>query len=967
MTASIDSSITFGQWLRRRRRALRLTQATLAKHVGYTEATLQKLEQDLRRPSHALVSLLADALALTDTERARCFQLAAALPSAAEASREPDEGATHPGWSPPPPPRPPVALVGRAAEQAALVDQLCAKGQRLLTLIGPGGIGKTSLALQVAADIAAGRVSPNPFPDGVAVAALAAIAAVAQVPQAISAAIGMPLAGGRPAIEQLIGLLRDRTLLLVLDNCEQLLDPGEGESLAALLAALLEGAPQLMVLATSRERLRLRDEQVMILAGLDLPASDSGPRVEQSPAVHLFVERARRTHPAFGPTAGERADVVRLCRRLGGIPLAIELAAAWTHALSPREIADELDRSLDLLTSDARDINARHRSVRVVLDHSWRRLNDAERRALARLSVIAGSGDREAAAAVAGATLPILSSLIDKSLVQRLSASGITRYRLHELVRQYAAEQLAAEHPAAQREAESRHTSHYAAHLQRLIAPQTGGASPEAWARLAHDFDNIRSAWIWAATAGDVATIRGMARGLMLLTDQHSLRLDAVALFAQAAEALQSFGHPVDAARGLVLGFKGYFLLLMRPAEALQPLREGIALLEAAGDDEGRAELLLHLGTAELAAANFASAHAHYALATQLAEGQGNHFVRLWATLLSSTVDLYTGAIAAAHTCAAMCLAEWRSQGVDRGIVTALSGLSEAALYQGRLPEAEAYAQEALRISSTSRDTPGVGRTLHDLGMIALAAGNLDEAYYLLVESCTTLRAVGDLWPYALSRALLISAETQRGQLADARNGSVELLRLVHDGLAIILPDTAYGLALVLSEERRDSEALAILIASADAPGRLHTLQRCTALRTALERRLSAEGRAGALAIANGRPLLVLLEELSAQPPAGTRASTTVSARQPPVVPQGALYIDETHEILSPREVEVLRLLTTGMSNQALAEALVISLHTAKHHVANILQKLGVTSRTEAALRGRALDLTPHQPRQPGE
>jgi predicted ATPase/DNA-binding CsgD family transcriptional regulator/transcriptional regulator with XRE-family HTH domain len=959
MPRSPDSHSTFGQWLKRRRRALQLTQDELAARVGYTGASLQKLEQELRRPSQTLATLLANALELADEERAHFFQLASAAPASPAASHlaPSDEAAGPLPASRPQPPSPSIALIGRAAEHTALSAQLRDGRTRLVTLVGPGGIGKTSLALQVAADLAAAQ----PFPDGVVLVTLAALADAGQVPQPIAETLGVPLVAGRPAAAQLLDALRDRTLLLVLDNCEQLLNAGDG--FAELLALLLAGAPGLTVLATSRERLRMRDEQVFALGGLDLPTSDSGPHVARAPAVQLFIERARRVNPGFTPGEDERADVARLCRRLDGLPLAIELAAAWARMLTPREIADEIDCSLDLLTSTARDVVARHRSVRAVLDHSWHLLGDDERRALARLSVVRGSCTREAAEATAGATLPLLSGLVDKSLVRPGTVHGATRYSLHELVRQYAAEQLAAD-PAGLRDAQSRHAGYYAALLQRTVSQQTGGSSLKAWASLGRELDNVRAAWTWAAAAGDTATVRGMARGLMLLSDQYGWRLDTAELFAQAAESLRPFGPAANAARGLALGLQGYFLLLVRPAAAPPLLREGAALLEAAGDDEGRAELLLHLGTLEIAAANFAAAREHYCLAGQLVEGRTNHFVRLWAVQLRGSVELYTGALAAAEQCFTACLTDWRGQGFVRGVTTALSGLSEAALTAGRLAEAEAHAQEGLRLSSTLRDTPGVGRALHDLGALAVARGDLDEAYYLCVESCTTLHALGDMWPYGLSRAQLVEVEARRGKLADARHGCAELLRLVRDGVAILLPEAAYGLALTLVAEGRVRDALAVLTAAAWAPGKHRTLARIADLHAELARRLGLENRPDAAGPPPDRGALAIVEELCAlQPGPAPQAASRPDEPGAPVVPYGALYIAETGETLSVREVEVLGLLAVGKGNQAIAETLTISLHTAKHHVASILQKLGVASRTEAALRGRALGLPLRSPK----
>jgi predicted ATPase len=216
-----------------------------------------------------------------------------------------------------------VELIGREAERSALRARLRAGGQCLITLIGPGGIGKTSLAFQVAADLGADLDVAY----DVAVVPLAPITAASDVPLAIAEALGEPLQGARSVWDRLLAILRERGVLLVLDNCEHLLGPVEGAAFAALIRQMIEAAPRLQILATSRERLRLRDERVVTLAGLALPRDDTGARVERSDAVHVFVERAQRATPEFTLNAVNRAAVAQICRRLEGLPLAIELAA----------------------------------------------------------------------------------------------------------------------------------------------------------------------------------------------------------------------------------------------------------------------------------------------------------------------------------------------------------------------------------------------------------------------------------------------------------------------------------------------------------------------------------------------------------------------------------------------------------------------------------------------------------------
>jgi predicted ATPase len=379
---------------------------------------------------------------------------------------------------------PPPDLIGRASEHDDLLQRLCATQQRLITVVGPGGIGKTSLVLCVAASLTA-----NPqagFADGVAVAMLAATAQAGDVPLAIAAALGLPAQSARPTLDRLVDALRDRALLLVLDNLEQLLNRINADDLVSLISRLLGAAPGLRILATSRERLGIHDEWVLALGGLEAPATNHLSLVAQATAVRLFVERAQQVAPSFTLHAEHAAIVARICRRLEGVPLAIELAASWTRALTLAEIAAGLDHGLTFLAHNDRGRPARHRSMRVALDHSWQLLDGAEQRTLACLSVFRGSFDRDAATKVAGATLQTITALIDKSLVRWEEAGGITRYSLHELVRHYAAEQLMA-NPDDRAAANARHCAYYAALLQNTISRQTGGSSPGAWAHLEGD------------------------------------------------------------------------------------------------------------------------------------------------------------------------------------------------------------------------------------------------------------------------------------------------------------------------------------------------------------------------------------------------------------------------------------------------------------------------------------------------
>lgn len=964
---TVPPELTFGGWIKRLRAEHDLTQERLAARVGCAVQTIRTFESGTRRPSRAMAERLADALAVPADDRPRFLQQARASVglSAHAPADAPRSSRARPPWAPT------LELIGREAERAALLHLLRATGQRLLTIVGPGGIGKTSLALQVAADLAS--FEEPAFPDGVAVVQLAAAPSAAEVPRAIAEALDVPLHGPRPAAEQLVAALRDRAQLLVLDNLEHLLTAAEGDLVAALVHRLLAEAPGVRVLATSRERLRLRDERVVELGGLGLPPAEGGARVERSESVRLFVERAQRVAPDFVLNAAGRAAVAHICRQLEGMPLAIELAASWSRTLSPGEIAAEIDRSLDFLRLPERDAPERHRSMRAALDHSWRLLDDAERRTLARMAVFRGGCDPQAAEAVlAGdgaapqgepegarrfAHLALLTALIDKSLVRREQHGGTTRYTLHELVRQYAAEQLAAD-AADRTSSEARHTAYFAALLQRLIAPETGSYTPEARSQLNREIDNLRVAWARAAAAADTPALAAMARGFWVLYDDHGWLLGGAELFGSAAEALRAAGDGATL-RAHLLGSQAYFLGRAGRYAASRPLlEEGLALARAAGGSDGLGILNLSAGISELHLGRLAPALERFREAAGLARSSGDHFLQLWAEYWVGVIAALMGDYQAAESHAAAQAAAWRDLGYGRGEAVNLTLLGEVLRIGGRIEQATARLRESLRVAGAAHDSLVIGMCLCQLGALAWQQGELDEARYLLTESVEMLRELGDPWARGRSLAQLVRAELARGALRAARRACAELVECARITPALLTAEAAYDTALILDHEGDSEEALAVLLALGHGAGEHDTLQRAARLRSELARRLDSGRREAAARHAGDRALLPWLAEICARPPAPRE-----EARPLPSAPAGGLHVAETGETLSPREVEVLRLLIAGAANSAIADTLVISRYTVKNHVASILQKLGVATRTQAALRGRALGLAPLTPR----
>jgi predicted ATPase/DNA-binding SARP family transcriptional activator len=451
------------------------------------------------------------------------------------------------GGAPPPPPAvasaeaparrhklpaPATAFVGREAELEALRQRLTGEpDSRLLTLTGPGGAGKTRLAL------AAAEAVLDAFPDGVFFVQLAPLTASEQVVVAVADQIGLPPHEAANRRRELLDYLRGRRMLLVLDNAEHLLDDGE---VVRLLSDIQAGAPEVKLLVTSRARLNARAEQLFPVTGLEIPPRPAGGRGEQAAAaaaysaVRLFVQSAARVRPGFRLSEPDLPAVVRICELVLGLPLALELAAAWMELLTPAEIAAELARSLDFLAVDWPDLPERQRSLRAVFESSWQLLTESERATIEFLAMFQGSFTPEAAQVVARAGPRALLALANKSWVQR-GADG--RYQVHELLRQYAAEKLGAR-PGAWRQARQRHADYYANFLRRQAGEMRGPAPATAFDAVALEFSNLQAAWSCLVQAGRFDDlIEAFLPGLFHYCEARVQSLDLLRLVGEALRA----------------------------------------------------------------------------------------------------------------------------------------------------------------------------------------------------------------------------------------------------------------------------------------------------------------------------------------------------------------------------------------------------------------------------------------------
>ncbi|MCC6168632.1 MAG: hypothetical protein IT329_15530 [Caldilineaceae bacterium] len=432
-------------------------------------------------------------------------------------------GPTPTGPAPAPDRSPLTELVGRESELAQLAARLADPTCRLLTLVGPGGIGKTRLAL------AARQTQVAHFPDGVHFVALTGVTpttsgeAIDLLVANLANALDFAFAAQQPPRELLLYHLRGQTALLILDNFEQLLDA------AGLLAQILQEAPAVKLLVTSSTRLGIAGEWVFDVGGLGWGATPAPGGLSVYPALRLFVECARRIRPDFRPQA-EAAAIHQICAFVEGSPLCIELAANWVRVLPCAAIVEQLAQALDLLQADSPIVAPRHQSMRAVLDGAWGLLAADEQQAFARLAIFDGGFTLAAAESVAEARLPVLARLVDASWLKR-EVDG--RFRVHELLRQYGAARLA-EQPDAQADTQRRHARFFAEFLQTHYAALPAPVDDPVWVEIDPEIDNLRLAWRWWVEQGDPDAISAYLDGLWRIYRSKGWYPEAVGVLSQA-------------------------------------------------------------------------------------------------------------------------------------------------------------------------------------------------------------------------------------------------------------------------------------------------------------------------------------------------------------------------------------------------------------------------------------------------
>jgi predicted ATPase/DNA-binding SARP family transcriptional activator len=748
-------------------------------------------------------------------------------------------------------PAQPTPFIGRRQELADITRHLKEPACRLLTLVGPGGIGKTRLAIQAAHIFINASPDETRFSHGLLFAPLASANSTNEIISAIAQAANLAFYDNISPRQQLLDYLREKEMLLILDNFEHLLAPlnQEGDQLAtSLITEIMTVAPRIKILVTSRKALSLREEWFYPVAGMSFPpASKQSPSretennpaemtsIESYDAVQLFTQSARRSRLGFS-LAAEQQSVVRICQLVEGTPLGIELAAAWLKILPAEKIAQEIERNLDFLTSRIQNVPPRHRSMRAVFEYSWQLLSSDEGQVLRQLSVFRGGFRREAAEVVANGSLMTLATLVEKSLLQ-VTTNG--RYQIHELLRQYVGEKLVAE-PQQEVATRNRHSAYYLNFLQARQQALTGQSQQLALDEIGEEIENVRASWYWAVEQGNLEALDQALDTLHRFYWIRSWSQEGAELFAHTATRLKQaagLARPpqleavlckLTGRRGLFHYFLGdyetanhYFqknLALAkkldlqveiaaalntlgaiaiwqgRRALAQERLQQSLAIYREIGDQKGIADTLQEL-------AQLAASYGDYPAGKRWAQESlviCHELGRLdWIAYALDTLGWTTfclGDYSRADSYYRESLAIFEKIGHRLGIVLALGGVASVAWARGEagFAEAQSYMNKSLALCREIGHRHHLSGRLWYLAQIANDMGDYDQAQRYAEEGLAIARQIGSSVFIAYNLSALGGAACGRGDLQTGRRHLLDVLKIAVE--ADLLPPLTIAL-----------------------------------------------------------------------------------------------------------------------------------------------------------------------------
>lgn len=757
---------SFGQWLMLRRQALHVQRTELAARIGCAVVTLRKIETDERRPSRQLAEQLATHLAIADDEREVFIRVARGELAVDRLDAPMPEVPISPSL-----PVPTTSLVGRAREIENVRSLLSRPDVRLLTLTGAPGVGKTRLAREAVATM------PALFGDGVCFVDLSSLSDPDLVLVAVAHAMHVGLSGKQSLSERLGRYLQPKRVLLVLDNFEHMLRA------APCLSPLLSAAPRLKLLVTSRVALELSGEHRFTVLPFGVPPDAdtwkhplSGTEAQQRyAAIDLFVQRARAVAPGFALADADVPAVADICRRLDGLPLAIELAAVRAALFTPQELLAGLNDRFALLTGGARDLSARHATLRHAIDWSYGLLSPPEQQLLRRLSVFVGGCTVQAVqnvcnddGAIGNDVVDEVSTLVASSLLQRyVGYDGRSRFRMLETVRDYALQQL-----VNSGEAEIMRCRHAAYYLALAEAAQQEWDRPDEWdwlRRLVSVRDNLQAALRWAIDTRDAALSLRLTGALFKflttcspLTEARSW-IEAVLVLAESNHAPE-----LRAAKAKVLNVAGYVALETSDyPQASIYFARGLALYRALGDERGVAWSMRGCALVHVHCDQDAAAEQLLYQSLELCQSSGDAWGEAWSLYALAFLRLAQHDLVLARHALEHALVDLRKQNMTFGVFRALLALGDTLLEQGDDVGAERRFREALMLSQKTPLLTFITIGLDGMAMVMAARGQPLRAARLWGAAEALREATGEEpWP-VFQRAIAAALAAARKEVSE--------------------------------------------------------------------------------------------------------------------------------------------------------------------------------------------------------
>lgn len=729
-------------------------------------------------------------------------------------------------------PVPATPFIGRESELARLDELLAGADVRLITIAGPGGAGKSRLALTMAErQLRAGRNGELRFPNGAFFVALDSLTQVEHIVPAVAEALDLQLSEGGQLSprQQLLNFLRPKRLLIVMDNYEHLQDGAD------LLVDLLQAAPGVHILVTSRERLRLRQEQLFPIDGLESPAEDDR-RAVKTAAAKLFLQSARRVQPDFElRDHQDLTHLVRICNLVSGMPLGLELSASWADTLSLADIADEIQHSLDFLETTLRNLPERHRSMRTVFNTTWQRLGAGERDIFTQLSVFRGGFTCQAAQAISATTLRTLARLVTKSLLQYDRTTE--RYQVHELLRQFGAEKLAqdVEKESAVRD---RHSAHYCAFLQQQWEELKGPRQQSTATEIQTEMDNCRTAWNWAVSRGRLEELARALDGLgEFMLNWRGWYQEAAALFQRANEELIG-AHSVDElqllirllswqatcsdglgqreqadrqsqrclaclnqppisqldhwpSKSIVLQQLAVHISFSDRTRASQLLEQSLALCREVGDQSGAAIALGFLGLMALMVGNVEETDRLHKESLALHQALGDKNAIAHELTMASQLARYQNRLDESEDLARESMATYQELGNRLGVAQSLLRLGQTHVLQGRYPLALAEYQESLQRFEEGGHMYYLASIWGFMSQAHLHLGQYEKAQALGEQSLYLAKKIDRDYPASLAKIALGQVAMARADLPQAEASFQEAVKIIHStrktGVPILL------------------------------------------------------------------------------------------------------------------------------------------------------------------------------------